>query len=391
MILSIIVFLIILGILVLIHEFGHFIAAKKSGILVEEFGFGFPPRIFGIKIGETLYSINLFPLGGFVKLFGEEYDELPNNQSPITNNQKRAFVSKKPWQKTIVILGGVLMNLLLAVTIYYGLLGFNHFKSEPLPLLRAYHFRFGTEEKRVIVAQVQPNSPAAHAHVTTEDVVLRFKLESESQDSKWIEIQSAQELINEVKQASNKKVLIQFVNIKDGLQKQATLIPLYDKKLNRPIIGVSLIDSIILNYQTPKQRILSGFMHSYNIMTYNISTISYLFGTAIKEKNMSPVAQTMSGPIGILNIVSDIVHTSGSKLIINLLNVIALLSLSLALMNVLPFPALDGGRLVFVLYEWITGKKPNKTVEKYVNLTGFFILIILAILISINDILRMIK
>lgn len=391
MILNIIVFFVILGILVLIHEFGHFIAAKRNGILVEEFGFGFPPKIFGIKIGETLYSFNLFPLGGFVKLFGEEYNELPNNQSPITNNQNRAFISKKPWQKTIVILGGVFMNLILAVVIYYGLLGFNNFKSEPLPLIRSYHFRFGTEEKRVIVAQVQPNSPAFQANVTTEDVVLRFKLVNDSQDSKWIEIQSADDLINEVRMASDKKVLIQFVNLKNGLQKQVTLIPKYDTKLKRPIIGVSLIDSIILNYQTPKQKLLSGLMHSYNITAYNISTISYLFSTAVKEKNITPVAQTMSGPIGIFGIINDIINNSGTKLFTNLANVVAILSLSLALMNVLPFPALDGGRLVFIIYEWVTGKQPNEAVEKYVNLSGFFFLIILVILISINDIMRLIK
>src|SRR3990172_10291688 len=109
---SIVIFIIILGILVLVHEFGHFIAAKKNGVLVEEFGFGFPPRLFGKKIGETLYSINLFPIGGFVKLFGEEYHEVKKteNRSPITDHRSRAFVFKSPPKKALIIVAGVLMN-----------------------------------------------------------------------------------------------------------------------------------------------------------------------------------------------------------------------------------------------------------------------------------------
>ncbi|PIT89239.1 MAG: RIP metalloprotease RseP, partial [Candidatus Levybacteria bacterium CG10_big_fil_rev_8_21_14_0_10_36_7] len=104
-----IIFFVILLILVLIHEFGHFFGAKKSGVKVEEFGFGFPPRLFGKKIGETLYSFNLIPLGGFVKLFGEEYHEEKKNKT----DSQRAFVNKKPWQKTIIICGGVIMNFVL--------------------------------------------------------------------------------------------------------------------------------------------------------------------------------------------------------------------------------------------------------------------------------------
>src|SRR3989344_7939069 len=107
---SIIVFIIILGILVLVHEFGHFLAAKKNGVRVEEFGFGFPPRIFGKKIGETIYSFNLFPIGGFVKLFGEEYHELAGKT--INKLSARAFSNKKSWQKATVIVSGVLGNFL---------------------------------------------------------------------------------------------------------------------------------------------------------------------------------------------------------------------------------------------------------------------------------------
>ena len=105
---SIIIFILILSLLILVHEMGHFLVAKKNGVLVEEFGFGYPPRLFGFKIGETFYSLNLIPLGGFVKLYGEEYQE------KITSDlKKRSFVSKKPWQKILVIVAGIIGNFLL--------------------------------------------------------------------------------------------------------------------------------------------------------------------------------------------------------------------------------------------------------------------------------------
>ena len=155
---SVVIFILILGFLVLIHEFGHFIVAK-SGVRVEEFGFGFPPRLWGKKIGDTIYSVNAIPLGGFVA-FGEEYNELPQSpkspKSPLPAEALRIGGAKvailpclclqKPWIKTLIILAGVIMNAALGITIYYSLLTVNHFQSEPLPLLRPYHFRFGTQE-----------------------------------------------------------------------------------------------------------------------------------------------------------------------------------------------------------------------------------------------------
>ena len=120
-------------------------------------------------------------------------------------------------------------------------------------------------------------------------------------------------------------------------------------------------------------------------------TIGLLFKTAYQEKKVEIVSQSVSGPIGIFSIIQDLVKTSGEKFVINFLNVLAALSLSLALINILPFPALDGGRLVFVFYEWISKKPVNKKVESYINLGGFIFLIALAILISINDIMRLLK
>ncbi len=381
--LSLLVFIIILGILVLIHELGHFLMAKKMGVLVEEFGFGLPPRIWGKKIGETIYSINLLFFGGFVKLYGEEQHELKTRK--LSN---RTFVSKKPWKKVLIILSGVFMNALLAVIIYYGLLLGNGFQSEPLPLFNNYQFRFGRQEGRVVVAQVVKGSPSDKAGVKSEDIVLRFKTDS----TNWIDIKSGEQLIANVGKLEKVPVTINFYNLKNGLRKTLTIKPVYDKTLKRSVIGIQMIDSIVIKYNnTLTEKVLSGFLHSYNMTVYNLKTFAYLFKSAYKEKNVQIVSQSVSGPIGIFAVIQDLVKTSGNKFIVNLLNIIAALSLSLALMNIFPFPALDGGRLIFIVYEWIAGRQANQKIEYYVNLAGFCLLIGLALIISFNDIMRFIK
>jgi len=391
---STIIFIFILAILILIHEFGHFIVAKLNDVRVDEFGFGLPPRIFGIKKGETLYSINLIPFGGFVKLFGEEYHEISQNSKIKSQNQVRlgkklqekAFIYKKPWQKTLIILAGVIMNFLLGTTIYYYLLSTNNFQSEPLPTFFNYQFKFGTQEKRVIILNVNKNSPAEKTGIKHQDIVLAYK-----KDSNWQKIKSSSEFINLIKNNKDKPIQLDIINNQNGERKIVTIVPYFEKKVNRYIIGVSLTDSVVLNYQKPNEKIFSGFFHSYNIIDYNLKTIAFLISSSIKEKDPKTITQSLSGPVGIYSVVQSAIETSGKKVVNNLLNIIALLSLSLALMNVLPFPALDGGRIIFVLYEWITGKPSNKEIEKYVNLVGFLILISFALVITYSDIVKFFK
>ena len=166
------------------------------------------------------------------------------------------------------------------------------------------------------------------------------------------------------------------------------VVPQYNAKLKRAIIGVSLIDGIVISYEKPIDKIFSGFMQAYNVLEYNFSAIGQLVGIAIKEKSTNAVSGAVAGPVGIYGVVNDIVQTSGTQLIKNILNLMALLSLSLGVMNILPFPALDGGRMVFVIYEWITGKQVNQKVESITNIAGFIFLMGVALIVSINDILR---
>lgn len=379
---SLVIFILILGILVLIHEFGHFIVAKKNNVKVEEFGFGLPPRIFGIKKGETLYSINLIPLGGFVKLFGEEYAEIDPKDNKKDKN--RAFIYKKPWQKAVIIAAGVFMNLFLGVGIFYFTLLTNNFRSEPMPVFMPIDFKYGTQEKQVIIAGVNRDSPARKAKIQVEDVVLGYK----SGDNDWQSIKSASEFVNLIKNTKDSPISFHLQNNKNGDTKTVTIIPIFEKDLNRYIIGVNLADVVSIKYQTPTEKLLSGFYHSYNLIDYNFKVISKLFSTAVKEKDVSTVSHAFSGPIGIFAVIEDTVKSSGKKLVTNLLNITGLLSLSLAMMNILPFPALDGGRMIFVIYEWVAKRRPNKDIERTVNFVGFVILILLGVLVSINDIVK---
>ena len=381
---DIIIFIFILGVLVLIHELGHFIAAKKNGVKVEEFGFGFPPRLWGIKRGETLYSVNLIPIGGFVKVFGEEYQEKDKKQ--ISEQQKKhTFIYKKPWQKVIILLAGVIMNVLLAILIYYGLLLANNFQSDPLPLFNNYSFKFGSKSIQVAAQNIIPDSPAAKVNIQSGDIILRYRLKTMTS---WEQINGAKELINIIKARKDEPVTLGLKNIHDGKTKTVTVYPQYDNKLKRAVIGVNLVDLAVISYQKPIEKLTVGFLHSYNILEYNYKTIASLVSISIQEKTVEPVSQAVSGPIGIFAVIHEVVKTSGPKLISNLLNVMAMISLSLGFINILPLPALDGGRLVFVIYEWLTGKRANATIEKYVNIAGIILLLTLALLTTVNDLIK---
>lgn len=386
-IISLIIFISILGVLVLVHEFGHFLIAKLNGILVEEFGFGFPPRLLSQKIGETVYSINALPIGGFVKVFGEEYHEASARKMG-TKLQHKAFVYKKPWQKTLVVIGGVCMNILLAVIIYYVVLGISGFRSDPIILFDSYNFRFGTQENHVIVVNALKYSAAKQAGIDTGDIILRIKQSDFRNKGEWKVIQSVPQLTKEINKANGTYLFIEIENTKNGKRTIVKTIPIYNEKLGRAIIGVSLANAVTISYQKPEEKLFGGFMHSYNITAYTVNTMKGLFSLSIKEKSLEPVSQTVSGPVGIFKVVDDMVKTSGSKLLINILNTMAMLSLSLAVINILPFPALDGGRLVFIIFEWVTGKRIHHKVEQYVNLTGITILLSLAALITLQDVVR---
>jgi len=354
---SILLFLLILSVLVLVHELGHFLIAKKNGVLVEEFGIGFPPRLFGLKIGETRYSINLIPLGGFVKLYGEEYNEI-NQKSKIKNQklEKKAFAYKNPWQKIMIIIAGVVGNFLLG----WFLISYLFIQGVPIPA------------GKVIIEKVQDKSPAKEALIKPKDAIYSLKAD------KVYPIKTSADLINLTKKFAGKEIVLYIERGKEKIQ--TTITPRKNPPKNEGSLGVvitSVIEKKYPWYQAP----FYGLIHAASITQKIIAELTKTVFQIITFKKPSV---DVAGPIGIARFTSEAAKFGKNAV----LELMALLSLNLAVVNLLPFPALDGGRLIFVIYELLTKKRVNKKLESYLNLFGFIFLITIAILVSINDILK---
>ena len=378
-IISLLVFLIILSLLVFIHELGHFLTAKKFGIKVEEFGMGLPPRAWGKKIGETIYSINWLPLGGFVKINGEDAIE------KVDQNDQTNFMNKKPWQRSVVLIAGVTMNFILALIIFYIILGLNGFKSYPLMLLNDHNFKFTDVIKiPAIVTYMEEDSPAKQSGMKYGDSITALEFEDQK-----VQIKSVDDLRDFVKDKEGKEVQVFAFNMETDQTNTYKVTPRYYDSIQQPALGVSLAEGVVLDYSRGAKPAFAGFAHTYNVMSYSISIMKDLVSSSFQQKTIEPVSQGVSGPIGIFGAVDSVVQNAGKKTLVTLLDLTALLSLSLAVMNLLPIPALDGGRLVFVLYEWVSKKRVSQKVEAWAHNIGYLLLIGLLILITFKDILKM--
>lgn len=321
---------------------------KKNGILVEEFGIGFPPRLFGIKTKETLYSINLIPLGGFVKLYGEEYEEISQKSKVKSQKSKKlkskAFVYKNPWQKILVIIAGVIGNFLLG----WVLISYLFTQGVPTPA------------NKVIIEKVADKSPAKTANLRPKDAIYALKV-----DNKSYPIKTSTDLITLTKKYAGEKIVLY---VERGHKKiQTTIIPRKNPPKNEGPLGITITSFVEKKYRW-YQAPYYGLIHAASI-TQKI--ISELVKTLIQLLTFQKPSIDVAGPIGIAYFTSEVVKFGKNAV----LELMALLSLNLAIVNLLPFPALDGGRLMFVLYEVVTKKPINKNLEKYLNLFGFIFLI----------------
>lgn len=371
MLLTIVVFIFTLLILVLSHEFGHFLVAKKFGVKILEFGFGLPPRIFGKKIGETIFSLNWLPIGGFVRLFGED-----ETDKKVLGN-KRSFAAKPVLQRIGIVIAGVVMNFLLAAVLFWVVLAAQGFK-EQIPLLTPFKF-FGvnqTNEAMILIGGVAADSPAASAGIKSGDRVLELN---------GVKLESGEEVISLTKQYAGQEATFTLEDPSKNTR-QVKVIPRENPPAGQGPLGVELgsINIANLNYETPGQKLASGLTHSYNLTAYSISILGRLISTSISAGNLEPISQSVSGPVGITNITGAILQTQSP--LIPYLNFVALLSLNLAVINILPFPALDGGRLFFLTVEAVTRRRVKPEVERWVHTIGMAILIALILLITFSDI-----
>ncbi len=357
MILSIIIFIFSLIVLVLIHELGHFLMAKKFGIKVEEFGIGIPPRAWGKKIGETLYSLNWIPYGGFVRLLGE--DEIDKK---VLNNP-RSFAAHPVWQRIIVVVAGVAMNLLLAWILFYIVLIGQDFK-----------IIYPSLETAAYIGHVEDGYPAKAAGIRTGEQIVQVDGQNIT------EFEVARQMIK-AKKGDSVKLTILALNGHD--KRELEIVPKQDQDGNY-LIGVAFSPVPIKSYETFSEKLFSGITYSFDLTKVTFvglgSTIGKLIGGDFKTASAS-----VAGPVGIAN-VSNSILKNGWDAILPYTWFVGVISLTLAIFNVLPIPALDGGRLFFLIIEGLTRKKVKAEIERIIHSVGFAVLLFLAALITFSDI-----
>lgn len=352
MLASILVFILVLSILILSHEFGHYWVAKKSGIKVEEFGFGLPPRIWGKKIGETLYSINALPFGGFVKLHGEQEED-------ISTDVKRSFLHKSKKVRTLVITAGVIMNFLLAIILFgvsYSITGIPR------------------DTGKVKIIDVSSGSPAEMSGLVVGDTIAKVGKEP---------VKSSNDFVSMTGEFKGKKIAYEIIRNDKVLTVNVT--PRENPPEGEGPIGVT-ITTMETYYPPIYLRPFYGIYYGFKDSVFWGRTILVgLKDLAVNLfKGVSP--EGISGPIGIYAITTE--ASKGGVLM--LLNFVGILSVNLAILNILPFPALDGGRLLFIGIEAVTRKKVSRKVEAVINNVGFIILLGLLLAVTIGDIRKLI-
>lgn len=344
-----------LSVLILIHELGHFLTAKFFGVKVEEFGIGFPPRLLSKKIGETIYSINLLPFGGFVKIFGEDGGKETTTSSPSAGVR---FGDKPIWQRSVMVLAGILMNVLLGW------------------LVLSVVFMLGVPEHLAIV-DIAPDSPASAVNIQRGDILLAANY----QEVVLQDPIKSEEFINLVNQAGENPVLLK---IKQGNDVFETSI---SGRLNPPA-GQGSLGVALVNVGFPAEpffkSIFSGAVATFATLGAIIAAFFDFFAAIFVSRE---VLEAVAGPVGIFVIASQV----GSLGIAYFLQFMALISLNLAILNLIPFPALDGGRFLFLLIERIKGSPVSVRLQMAVNSVGFAALVVLMVLVTVRDIGRLVN
>jgi regulator of sigma E protease len=343
---TILAFVFVFSIIILAHELGHFGAAKLSGVKVEEFGLGYPPRIWGFRRGETLYSINWLPFGGFTKMTGEENPE-----------DKRSLAGKSRLTRLFVLSAGALVNALLPFFL----------------LTAAFMVPHNVVVGQVQVMEIAAGSPAQTAGLEAGDIITTVNgknIRNIADLSRNIELNLGRETALVIQKAGGSNV-------------DVTLVPRWDPPEGEGALGVSiqLQNAATLRESQPFWRAIPmGINQTFETFS--------LFKNAILSLFVGTSAIQLAGPVGIAQITGEAAQAGLSPL----LEFAAFLSLNLAIFNLLPLPALDGGRILFVLLEWVRGgKRVSPKTEGMVHMIGFALLILVALAVTFQDILRIIQ
>lgn len=376
MLLTLIAFIIILGILVLVHELGHFLFAKLFKVRAEEFGFGYPPRVIGIYKDETgkrkivwgrkknvnnphtIYSINLIPIGGFVKIKGENGDE---------KNDTDSFGAKKIWQRIIILIAGVSMNIILAIILLT--ICFNTGITTIVDEANLTHTK-NVKDLKIQVISVNKNSPASEAGLAVNDELININS---------LPIKSVEFLQNFTQENPGRLMDLEILRGSEKilLKIEPRVLPTSN---NKAVLGIGLAKTAFVSYGLPSA-FLQGAKATYSLTMAMFSALIDLLKNIISKGEMTA---ELAGPVGIAVLTGQMVDLGISYV----LQFAALLSLNLALINILPIPALDGGRILFLIIEKIRRKEMNQKIEALIHNLGFALLMILIIKVTYDDLAR---
>ena len=370
---SIVIAILMFGLVILVHEWGHFIAARRCGILVEEFAMGMGPKIFGVQRGETLFSIRAFPIGGFCKMYGDEASAGEGETSEVEEHLKDRSLNSKPiWQRVSVMVAGSVMNFLLAFIIF--------------SLLAAV---IGVST--TTIAQVAQNTPAEAAGLLPGDQITHI---NGRRIFLW------DDLLFEVTNGYGRPMALTVT--RDNQQQVITATPAWTG--TRYMLGIGQVHRAGL-FSTPPDGI---YRVSFGeLLTEGFMRIGFVIRTIVITLVRLVTAQLgfehLAGPIGIVNLIGEQYQATMQAaeemqvprsaairvIVINMINLSALISANLGVLNLLPLPALDGGRIVFLSLEAIRRKPISPEREGVVHFAGFVLLMILAVVIAYQDIINM--
>ena len=360
MLFTIIVFLLILSLLIFVHELGHFVMARRVGAKVEEFGFGFPPRIFGICRGETIYSLNLIPIGGFVKILGEDGEDRDN---------PRSINSKSIWQRAQVFSAGVIMNFILAAALLSA--GY----AIGLPAIIDDNQNNSLKDAKIQITEVVADSPAAEAGMKVGDEIREYKTKNKKSKN-IVEVKELQSFVGEHK---GEEIIL---TIKRGQEEiNLSVIPRENFPEGEGPLGIGLAKTAIVSYPI-HQAIYQGVKATINLTILIIVLFAKLIWGIITTGHL---IFEIGGPVAIVALTGDAAKMG----LIYLLQFTALISINLAVINALPFPALDGGHLFFLIIEKIRKRPVSRKFLNKVNNLGFTFLLFLMLVITIRDVMKL--
>ena len=352
---TVIIFLIVLAVLIFVHELGHFLVARWCGIRVDAFAIGFGPKIFSKKIGETTYGLNLIPFGGYVKIFGEN----PDDESINGADKERSFIHKSKLEQIAVLVAGIFFNFLFAwllITLAYTFGVTTSTDNFP-------EYKDRMVNSRIMVVTVSPASPAAKAGLRIGDELVAVSIE---------------EIKNSIAESKTNGVAIKY--IREGKESTANIIAEQGIVEGKYAIGIAM-DKV----STLRLPIFTAAVESYKFTIHAITaTISGLYDLVAGIFNGTSKLSSVTGPVGIAGLVGDAAKLGFTYLLM----FTAIISINLGVLNLVPFPALDGGRILFVIIEAIIRRPIKPVIANTVNAIGFSLLILLMIVITYRDIIK---